>query len=255
MTFLIRSDDEDEEYPAYCSDRQVHHQPHNGQYYVPDEFDELDAPYNSKMSQTVEESMTSKELSSHVLDQGFPSTQTVTKSDNEPEPDNSFECGAASSIYALESNDTNPVDFEKDELFWLPPEPEDEMEADLFDDDDDDVDDDDEFVADDYRCRIRSSSSFGSGEFRSRDRSGEEHKKVMKNVVDGHFRALISQLLQVENISVHEGDDDLGWLEIVTSVSWEAANFLRPDTSQGGGMDPGGYVKVKCLACGHRSER
>jgi len=197
--------------------------------------------------------VTSKELSPHVLDQGFPSTLTVTKSDNEPEPDNSSECGAASSIYALVSNDTNPVDFEKDELFWLPPEPEDEedeMQTDLFDDDDDD----DESVADGERCRIRSSSSFGSGEFRSRDRSGEEHKKVMKNVVDGHFRALISQLLEVENISLHEGND-MGWLEIVTSVSWEAANFLRPDTSQGGGMDPGGYVKVKCLACGHRSER
>uniref|UniRef100_A0A453HZQ9 PIPK domain-containing protein n=1 Tax=Aegilops tauschii subsp. strangulata TaxID=200361 RepID=A0A453HZQ9_AEGTS len=61
------------------------------------------------------------------------------------------------------------------------------------------------------------------------------------------------ELLQVENITLEEGDD-MGWLEIVTSVSWEAANFLRPDTSQGGGMDPGGYVKVKCLASGHRSE-
>ena len=204
------------------------------------------------MSQIVEESMISKEVSPHVVDQGFPSTLPVTKLENEQEPDNNSECGAASSIYALESNDTNPVDFEKDEFFWLPPEPEDEddeMGGDLFDDDDDDV-----CIADGEQCRIRSSSSFGSGEFQSRDRSGEEHKKVMKNVIDGHFRALISQLLEVENISLHEGDD-MGWLEIVTSVSWEAANFLKPDTSQGGGMDPGGYVKVKCLACGHRSER
>ncbi|RVW77057.1 1-phosphatidylinositol-3-phosphate 5-kinase FAB1A [Vitis vinifera] len=30
---------------------------------------------------------------------------------------------------------------------------------------------------------------------------------------------------------------------------------LPVDTSKGGGMDPGGYVKVKCIACGHRSER
>ena len=204
------------------------------------------------MSQIVEESMVSKEVSPRVVDQGFPSTLPVTKLENEQEPDNNSECGAASSIYALESNDTNPVDFEKDEFFWLPPEPEDEddeMGGDLFDDDDDDV-----CIADGEQCRIRSSSSLGSGEFRSRDRSGEEHKKVMKNVIDGHFRALISQLLEVENISLHEGDD-MGWLEIVTSVSWEAANFLKPDTSQGGGMDPGGYVKVKCLACGHRSER
>ncbi|OEL36828.1 1-phosphatidylinositol-3-phosphate 5-kinase FAB1B [Dichanthelium oligosanthes] len=238
--YTNRSDDEDEEYSAYCSDRQVQHQQQNGQYYGPDEFDELDASYNSTMSQTVEESMISKEVSPHVVDQGFPSSLPVTKLENEPEHDNNSECRAASSIYALESSDTNPVDFEKHELFWLPPEPEDEddeMEGDLFDDDDDD-----ESIADGERCRILSSSSFGSGEFRSRDRSGEEHKKVMKNVVDGHFRALISQLLEVENISLHEGDD-MGWLEIVTSVSWEAANFLKPDTSQGGGMDPGGYVK------------
>uniref|UniRef100_A0A0E0KES3 1-phosphatidylinositol-3-phosphate 5-kinase n=1 Tax=Oryza punctata TaxID=4537 RepID=A0A0E0KES3_ORYPU len=250
--YTNRSDDEEEECAAYCSDRQVQHQQHNDHYYGPDEFDELESSYNPTISPTVEENVISKEVSPHATDQGFPSTLPVTKVEDEPDPDNSSECGAASSIYALESTDTNPLDFEKNELFWFPPEPEDEedeMEVGLFDDDDDD----DEPVADSEQRRIRSSSSFGSGEFRNRDRSSEEHKKVMKNVVDGHFRALISQLLQVENISLHEGDET-GWLEIVTSVSWEAANFLRPDTSQGGGMDPGGYVKVKCLACGHRSE-
>ncbi|WVZ57219.1 hypothetical protein U9M48_007629 [Paspalum notatum var. saurae] len=246
-----RSDDEDEEYPSYCSDRQAHHEQQNGQYYGPDESDELDASYNSTMPQAIEDSMIPKEVSPHVLDQGFPITLPIDKLENEPEPDNSSERGAASSIYALDTNDTNPVDFEKDEAFWFPPDPEDEedeMEVNFLDDDDDD-----ESIADGEQCRFQSSSSFGSGELRGRDRSGEEHKKVMKNVVDGHFRALISQLLEVENISLHE-DDEMGWLEIVTSVSWEAANFLRPDTSQGGGMDPGGYVKVKCLACGHRSE-
>ncbi|XP_006650173.1 1-phosphatidylinositol-3-phosphate 5-kinase FAB1A-like isoform X1 [Oryza brachyantha] len=246
--YTNRSDDEEEECAAYCSDRQVQHHQHDDHYYGPDEFDELESSYNPT---AVEENVISKEVSPHAADQGFPSTLPATKVEDEPDPDNSSECGAASSIYALESTDTNPLDFEKNELFWFPPEPEDEedeMEVGLFDDDDDD-----EPVGDTEQCRIRSSSSFGSGEFRNRDRSSEEHKKVMKNVVDGHFRALISQLLQVENISLHEGDET-GWLEIVTSVSWEAANFLRPDTSQGGGMDPGGYVKVKCLACGHRSE-
>ncbi|KAF8670667.1 hypothetical protein HU200_050479 [Digitaria exilis] len=251
--YTNRSDDEDEEYPAYCSDSQVQHQQQNGQHYGPDEFDDLVTSYNSTTPHTIQESMISKEVSPHVVDQGYPSTLPVTKLENEQEPDNNLECGTTSSIYALESNDTNPVDFEKDELFWLPPEPEDEDDEigdDLFDDDDDD---ESISIADGERCRIQSSSSFGSGEFRIRDRCGEEQKKVMKNVIDGHFRALISQLLEVENISLHEGDD-MGWLEIVTSVSWEAANFLKPDTSQGGGMDPGGYVKVKCLACGHRSE-
>ncbi|GJN40894.1 hypothetical protein PR202_gn00310 [Eleusine coracana subsp. coracana] len=250
-SFDIRSDDEDEEYAGYCSDRHGQHGQHNEQYYGPDEFDELDRSCNSATSQTVEENIISKEIAARVIDQGFPSTLPVMKTEDDPEPDNSSECGAASSIYALEGTDINQVDFEKNELFWLPPEPEDEedeMEGGLFFEDDDD-----ELVTDGEQCRIRSPSSFGSGEFRSKDRSSEQHKKVMKNVVDGHFRALISQLLQVENISLNEGDN-MGWLEIVTSLSWEAANFLRPDTSQSGGMDPGGYVKVKCLACGHRSE-
>lgn len=247
--YTNRSDDEDEEFGAYCSDRQVQHEQHNNQYFRSDEFDEFDASYNTTISKTIEVNVIPKELSPCAVDHGFPSTLPVTKVEDEPELDNSSDCGAASSIYALETADTNSVDFEKNDYFWIPPEPEDkedELETDLFDDDD-------EPVSDGGRCYLQSSSSFGSGEFRSRDRSTEEHKKVMKNVVDGHFRALISQLLQVENITLEEGDD-MGWLEIVTSVSWEAANFLRPDTSQGGGMDPGGYVKVKCLASGHRSE-
>nr|GEZ41146.1 1-phosphatidylinositol-3-phosphate 5-kinase FAB1B-like [Tanacetum cinerariifolium] len=77
----------------------------------------------------------------------------------------------------------------------------------------------------------------------------EEHKKAMKTVVNGHFRALVSQLLQVENL-----DDTDNWLEIITLLSWEAASLLKPDTSKGGGMDPGGYVKIKCLASGRPSD-
>uniref|UniRef100_A0ACD5YLL9 Uncharacterized protein n=1 Tax=Avena sativa TaxID=4498 RepID=A0ACD5YLL9_AVESA len=250
--YTNRSDDEDEEYVAYCSDRQVQHQQHNNQYFRSDEFDEFRATYNTAISRTVKENVIPKELSSCTVDHGFPSTLPVTRVEDEPELDNSSECGAASSIYALETADATSVDFEKNDCFWIPPEPEDkehELETDLVDDDDDD----DDPLSDGGRRYLQSSSSFGSGEFRSRDRSTEEHKKVMKNVVDGHFRALISQLLQVENIALEEGDE-MGWLEIVTLVSWEAANFLRPDTSENGGMDPAGYVKVKCLASGQRSE-
>ena len=76
----------------------------------------------------------------------------------------------------------------------------------------------------------------------------------MKNVVDGHCRALVAQLLQVENLPIEDNDKDC-WLEIITSLSWEATTLLKPDMSKGGGMDPGGYVKVKCIACGQRSER
>jgi 1-phosphatidylinositol-3-phosphate 5-kinase len=119
----------------------------------------------------------------------------------------------------------------------------------LFDDDDDN----DGRATGEFGY-LRNSSSFGSGEYRHKDRSNEEHKKVMKNVVDGHFRALVSQLLQVENLPVEDNNKN-SWLEIIISLSWEAANLLKPDMSKGGGMDPAGYSKVKCIACGSRIER
>ncbi|GFP97629.1 1-phosphatidylinositol-3-phosphate 5-kinase fab1a [Phtheirospermum japonicum] len=142
------------------------------------------------------------------------------------------------------------VDYENNGLIWLPPDPddeEDERETLISDDDDDDDAGKDATGEWGY---VRS-SSFVVGECRSRDRSNEEHRKAMKRVVDGHFRSLITQLLQTENLPVTEHE---GWLDIITTLSWEAASLLKPDTSRGGGMDPGGYVKVKCIACGRRNE-
>lgn len=185
-----------------------------------------------------------KSLSTSLLHQNFES--------REDENDIGDECEASSTLYPVADADAEPVDFENNGLLWLPPEPEDEedeREAMLFDDDDDN-----ENVTGEWGY-LRTSSSFGSGEYRNRDRSSEEHKKAMKTVVDGHFRALVAQLLQVENLPVGEQDDKESWLEIITSLSWEAATLLKPDMSKGGGMDPGGYVKVKCIASGRRFER
>ncbi|XP_074589032.1 1-phosphatidylinositol-3-phosphate 5-kinase FAB1B-like [Curcuma longa] len=167
------------------------------------------------------------------------------KLEEDNENESSYESNA-SSIYELDNADAEPVDFENNGLLWLPPDPEDDDERDhiLIDDDEEDP------MGEKYD---RSSNSFGSGECQTKERSSEEQKKAMKSVVDGHFRALIAQLLQVENLPI-EDDDKGSWLDIVTSLSWEAAHFLKPDTSNVGGMDPGGCVKVKCLACGHRSE-
>lgn len=152
-------------------------------------------------------------------------------------------------LNGLNGADVESVDYENNGLIWLPPEPEDEedeREAIISDDDDDAGED-----ATGEWGYLRS-SSFVSGECRSRDRSNEEHRKVMKRVVDGHFRSLITQLLQAENLPATEHES---WLNIITTLSWEAATLLKPDTSRGGGMDPGGYVKVKCIASGNRNER
>eukprot|EP01018_Ginkgo_biloba_P039388 Gb_11903 [translate_table: standard] len=139
-----------------------------------------------------------------------------------------------------------PFYFENNGLIWIPPEPEDEedeIESTMLDDDDDDEGG--------LPC---SADSFSSKEYRNKDRPSEEHGKGMKSVVDGHYRALVAQLLMGENVAVGEENGNESWLEIVTSLSWQAAMLVKPDASEGRGMDPGGYVKVKCIACGLRSE-
>ncbi|WOL02593.1 1-phosphatidylinositol-3-phosphate 5-kinase FAB1B-like isoform X1 [Canna indica] len=242
---MNRSDEDDYEYGALDnSETQLQSYDHYG---GPDEFNGVDQNCHSNKVHLAEVKISLEDICSTVPNTHFHTNLNVNKVD-ENEPDSSYECNASSSIYDIENADAEPVDFENNGLLWLPPDPEDEedeKEHILLDDDEDPTG---EWKYD------HSSNSFDSGEHRTRERSGEGHKKAMKNVVDGHFRALIAQLLQVENLPV--GEDDRGnWLDIVTSLSWEAANFLKPDTSNSGGMDPGGHVKIKCLACGHRSER
>lgn len=224
-------------------------------YYSQAEFDEMANGDGSHKVHVDDENIDAKSLSVSPLHHHFESRALDaipqlgrTADDN----DIGDECEASSTLYPVDDVDTEPVDFENNGLLWLPPEPEDEedeREAMLFDDDDDDGN-----VTGEWGY-LRTSSSFGSGEFCNRDRSGEEHKNAMKNVVDGHFRALVAQLLQVENLPVGDENDKESWLEIITSLSWEAATLLKPDMSKGGGMDPGGYVKVKCIASGRRRER
>lgn len=153
---------------------------------------------------------------------------------------------------SLDENDSAEVenlDFENNGLLWIPPDAEDEDDdREEFSDAEDDGDTTGEWG---YSS---SSSSFTANDLHHKEKSNEEHRKAMRNVVGGHFRALITQLLQVENLPVCEEYDKESWLDIITSLSWEAASLLKPDMSKGSGMDPGGYVKVKCLACGKRSD-
>ncbi|CAJ2650228.1 unnamed protein product [Trifolium pratense] len=59
---------------------------------------------------------------------------------------------------------------------------------------------------------------------------------------------------QGEGIQVGKENGSVNWVDIVATVAWQAANFVRPDTSKGGSMDPGDYVKVKCVASGSPSD-
>ncbi|KAK6914631.1 Chaperonin Cpn60/GroEL/TCP-1 family [Dillenia turbinata] len=245
-----RSDDEDDEYGGYHSDSEARHFSQVNDYYGPVEFDDIESGYSSHKVHPDGGNINTKSLGGSPLHNCFDShVEESEQLGRKEEHDIGDETEAPSSLYASDSVETEPVDFENNGILWLPPDPEDEEDERevLFDDDDDGA------TTGEWGY-LRCSSSFGGGECRGRDRSSEEHKKAMKGIVDGHFRALIAQLLQVENLPLDESDGRESWLDIITALSWEAATLLKPDMSKGGGMDPGGYVKVKCIARGHRCE-
>lgn len=246
---INRSVEDEDEYGVYRLNSDMRHYPQMNSYFGQAELDGITNIDGSQKVYPDGENINVNLPSDYSCDtQGLEGAPVIAK--NEDVPDICDENEAPSSLYVSEDVDAEPVDFENNGLLWLPPEPqdeEDEQEALLFDDDDDDGNAMGEWGY------LRSSSSFGSGEYRCKDRSSEEQNNVMKNVVDGHFRALVSQLLQVENLPVEDNEKN-SWLEIVTSLSWEAATLLKPDMSKGGGMDPAGYVKVKCIACGSRTD-
>ncbi|KAH6796405.1 hypothetical protein C2S51_037391 [Perilla frutescens var. frutescens] len=128
-----------------------------------------------------------------------------------------------SSCNVDEASEVSSLNDEIDAEFWLPPEPEDQ-EDDVFGEE-------------------------GSGSYKFK----EEKLKAMNDVQNGKFRALVSQL--VKSVGVYSsrncGED---WVDIVTSVSWEAAAFVKPDAHEGKAMDPDGYVKIKCIATGSRTQ-
>lgn len=141
---------------------------------------------------------------------------------------------------------------EVDAEFWLPPEPEDQ-EDDLvgsianYDDDDDECGDG---VAWAKPSSLSSFGEEGSGSYRFK----EEKLKAMNDVKNGKFRALVSQLLKSVGVD-SSGNCGENWVDIVTSLSWDAAAFVKPDAYEGKAMDPDGYVKVKCVATGLRTQR
>lgn len=137
------------------------------------------------------------------------------------------------------------LDFDSNKI-WLPPGPEDEIDEEtvLFDE-----------IEDRYEVGFDSDSTCVSDEFVMG--STEVVQETSKGTMHTYFRALVSQLLNGEGFSLENENYESyeGWLEIVSSLAWRAANFVKPDTKKGGSMDPGYYVKVKCIASGEPSDR
>ncbi|XP_022776379.1 putative 1-phosphatidylinositol-3-phosphate 5-kinase FAB1C [Durio zibethinus] len=167
------------------------------------------------------------------------------------EPENTDDYSDDMSIFHNQyAKSQKPLDFENNGLIWFPPPPEDEndeAESNFFtyDDEDDDIGD---------SGAMFSSSTGFSSMFPAREKQNEGNKEPLRAVIQGHFRALVSQLLQGEGIKVGKEDNGGDWLDVVTAIAWQAANFVKPDTSRGGSMDPVDYVKVKCISSGTPSE-
>ncbi|KAK6147577.1 hypothetical protein DH2020_018489 [Rehmannia glutinosa] len=247
----LRSDEDDDDYPICRSHSEATPINHSDMGYGTINYCQIDHIYEPCEVHPNEEN-THPTCNSTPLPENFEAQGLggVTRPEEDTDLQDNHVQSGSSPLNGLNGADVEAVDYENNGLIWLPPEPEDEeddRDALISDDDDDDAGDD----ATGEWGYLRS-SSFLVGECRSRDKSNEEHRKAMKRVVEAHFRALITQLLQAENLPATEHES---WLDIITTLSWEAASLLKPDTSRGGGMDPGGYVKVKCIACGRRNER
>ncbi|XP_019452735.1 PREDICTED: putative 1-phosphatidylinositol-3-phosphate 5-kinase FAB1D isoform X1 [Lupinus angustifolius] len=147
--------------------------------------------------------------------------------------------------YAEETEYSLPDDL--DTQTWEPPEPEnpqDDMENSVTCNDDDD----DEGIGIAYLGEPTFMSS-------SKDevRFKEEKQRAMEEVMNGKFKGLVGQLLKSMGVSSCD-EGDKSWVDIVMSLSWEAASFLKPGTIGGNAMNPDGYVKVKCIATGSCSQ-
>lgn len=119
---------------------------------------------------------------------------------------------------------------------WDPPPPvdkEDDMDSVAFNDDDDEYIDGTKWV------QSNGFDEDNGNKFR------QERQKAMMEAMNGQFKILVSRFLASENID----HGDL-WLDIVASLSWEAASLIKPEANEGRAMDPGSYVKVKCVASG-----
>lgn len=134
---------------------------------------------------------------------------------------------------------------------WEPPEPEDPL-----DDMENSVacnDDDEEHGIGIANWGEPTSTSSSKDELSGGYRFREERQRELEKVMNGKFKALVGQLLKSVGVSSSD-EGDKSWVDIVTYLSWEAAAFLKPNAIGGNAMNPDGFVKVKCIAAGSRSQ-
>jgi 1-phosphatidylinositol-3-phosphate 5-kinase len=140
------------------------------------------------------------------------------------------------------------IDFESNRHIWYPPPPQDE--GDDFENRFFEYDEEDDNDVCDRKVFGHVSLDYCDDNLGIKGKHNIGHKEFLRNSLHGHFRALVSQLLQGHGI-----DPVDGWSDIVASLAWQAATFVRPDTNDGGSMDATDYIKVKCVASGNPNDR
>ncbi|KAL3695599.1 hypothetical protein R1sor_009675 [Riccia sorocarpa] len=235
---------------------------------VADEQEEDLDQENESDSRETERKSSSSNLSSQssigppnaVSDDGVEIPNTTGSSfevkDDEPDPDSLSEF--------LDNEGRDVIDVENNDETWSPPEPAEDEEKKVEEADQDSDEDD-------YEEGGWGPASPGSAsdlDLRKSKGVPDEHRRAIRAQVDVHFRSLVAQLLHQENIDLGEEGNPDSWLEIASSLSWEAANYIKPDrgvsmdreaannikSDKGVSMDPGYYVKIKCIASGQPSD-
>ncbi|VVA92244.1 unnamed protein product [Arabis nemorensis] len=123
--------------------------------------------------------------------------------------------------------------FENNDHIWYPPPLKDGTESSGFLYDEEDSD------SEHFASEFSLSMSFSS--------HNPAREDPLRTVENDQLRALVAELLHGYNTD---------WLDIVTTLARKAASFIKPDTTSiGTSMDPGHYVKIKCLASGNPNQR
>ncbi|KAJ4756204.1 1-phosphatidylinositol 3-phosphate 5-kinase [Rhynchospora pubera] len=174
--------------------------------------------------------------------------------DDESDANNSYDYHATSSLYAIKST-TNIYDFQSNISVWSPPDP-DEGEEEEEEEQEQEPEGEGAEI-NELPARLTESESWKSllpsssfKSYGSSDPIGDQ-MEALKHAADDHFRLLIEQLLQIENVPIEHGDGQRSWVDIVQSLAEEVAEFVRPDhPGTSNTMDPAGFVKIKCIASG-----
>lgn len=159
-----------------------------------------------------------------------------------------------------ENNNTNGAgsmggtefkNLEEDAAIWIPPEAagteDHDVVAYINDDDNDD------------ECHggtmnwVQQSSSDSEPSSPSTTPREEERQTAMLDAINRQLKMLVDRSLASAGMSLPQGEEE-SWLDIITSLSWEAALLIKPDGSVGNQMDPGSYIKVKRVASGRRRQ-